>query len=60
MKKERKISPIASWRHQPGIIIAGNQVSEAGFKYDTPVRITYEKDKITIHKINEDGNINKQ
>jgi hypothetical protein len=50
-EKIRKISEIACYRHRPGIIIAGNQVKESGFDYDTSVNVIYEKDKITITKI---------
>lgn len=57
MKKERRISSIACYRHKPGIIIAGTQVAEAGFEYNTPVRIEYEHGKITIHKVYPNGNI---
>lgn len=51
-KSNRKITNIPSGKkYVPGIVISGQQIQEAGFEYNTPVKVEYHKGIITINKI---------
>ena len=57
-KPDRKITKISSGKtYVPGITISGMQVQEAGFDYNTPVRVEYHADKISIYKVYNNNNI---